>query len=79
MDSPAMKKPRRIPTCGHPDQPHVARGLCNACYQRRKLATHPEREAAQRLLRNRAYRERESEAINARLAARRAAKKAGQP
>lgn len=40
-------KPARVPDC-HPDRPHVALGLCRACYQkdrvgRPRAACHPDR------------------------------------
>lgn len=31
----------RINECGHPEREHVARGMCNACYQRMQWRTRP--------------------------------------
>lgn len=36
----------RVPTCGHPDRKHKARGLCSACHQRERANAKRARAAA---------------------------------
>ena len=31
-------RPRRIPTCGHPDRRHASKGRCGTCYERERGA-----------------------------------------